>query len=95
MGGDGVCICSVRGAAVTTFVIFAHDEREGRSVYETVDGLWRGATTEHEITPPDVVYYNGKLFSLSNRRLAALKMYQALYKKRWRVQGQSPARLLQ
>ena len=25
-------------------MIFRHDEREGRSVYETTDELWRGLT---------------------------------------------------
>ena len=59
-------------------MIFAHDEREGRSVYETTDNLWRGVTTTRDITPLEVVYFGGKLWSLSNRRLAALKMYQAL-----------------
>ena len=29
-------------SGIDSRMIFAHDEREGRSVYETTDGLWRG-----------------------------------------------------
>jgi len=50
-------------------------------------GLWveyqaaetRGVISTRDITPLEVVQYDGKLLSLSNRRLAALKMYQALH----------------
>jgi len=54
-----------------------HDRHEGQSVYETVDQLWQGALRPEDIEPLVVVLHSGKLWSLSNRRLAALKMYQA------------------
>ena len=65
-------------SGIDSQMIFAHDAREGRSVYETTNQLWRGEITTRDITPLEAVYYDGKLWSLSNRRLAALKMYQAL-----------------
>ena len=47
-------------------------------MYETTDPLWRGLVAPRDITPLEVVYYSSKLWLLSNRRLAAHKMYYAL-----------------
>ena len=65
-------------SGVDSRAVFRHDKMEGRSIYQTLDELFRGITQPHDITPLEVVIDNHKLFSLSNRRLMALKMYQGI-----------------
>ena len=46
-------------SGIDSRMMFAHDAQEGRSVYETTDQLWRGVITARDITPLEVVVYNG------------------------------------
>ena len=64
---------------INSKMMFCDDE----SVFKLVDQLLRGTRAPSDIREPlDVAYYNGQLRSLSNRRLTALMMYQALHRDR-------------
>jgi hypothetical protein len=65
--------------------IFMHDESghkkhvdDRTSIYQTLDELWRGRVKPGDLPPLEVVLCDGKLWSINNRRLADLKMFQAL-----------------
>jgi hypothetical protein len=65
--------------------IFLHDEAgqskpldDRHSIYQTLDQLWRGCVKPEDLPALEVVLCDGKLWSLSNRRLADLKMLQML-----------------
>jgi ankyrin repeat protein len=56
---------------------------DGESIFKLVDQLERGAKNPCDINKHlDVVQYEGDFISLSNRRLAALMMYQSLHRDR-------------
>ena len=56
---------------------------DGESIFKLVDQLERGDKTPGDINKHlDVVQYQGNFLSLSNRRLAALMMYQSLHRNR-------------
>jgi len=56
---------------------------EGESIFKLVDQLERGNKKPGDINKHlDVVQYQGNFLSLSNRRLAALMMYQSLHRDR-------------
>ena len=64
--------------------IFRHDEHgedkdvENReSIYNTLHEIWRERLLPKDLPPLHVVIDNGKLWSLSNRRLAVFKLLQA------------------
>ena len=59
-------------------MIFGQDGQGGRSLFDMVDGLWRGAIGVDDIVPLEIVVSGDRICSLSTRRLAALKMLQAL-----------------
>ena len=65
-------------SGIDSRMMFANDAQESLSVYGTTYQLWREVITTRDITSLEIVVYNGKLLSWSNRRLAALRMYQAL-----------------
>ena len=57
--------------------------RDDDSVFKLVDQLLRGTRAPSDIRKRlDVAHYSGQLRSLSNRRLSALMMYQALHRDR-------------
>ena len=57
-----------------------HDKQLGDriSIYQTLDELWRGRVKPEDMPPLEVVLCDGKLWSINNRRLADLKMFQAV-----------------
>ena len=56
---------------------------DGESIFKLVDQLERGDKTPGDINKHlNVVQYQGHFVSLSNRRLAALMMYQSLHRDR-------------
>ena len=56
---------------------------EGESIFKLVDQLERGEKNPGDINRHlDVAQYDGGFRSLSNRRLAALMMYQSLHRDR-------------
>ena len=64
--------------------IFRHDEHgedkdveDRESIYNTLDELWREGLLPRDLPPLEVVIDNGKLWSLSNKRLAVFKLLQA------------------
>ena len=59
-----------------------------------VHEILSGAISPQSVTPCKVVVENGKLYSLSNRRLAALKMAQSLTPRVLTVKSDPSARLL-
>ena len=52
------------------------------SMYKLLDQLQRSELTAETLEPMDVVYHEGNLWSMSNRRLAVLLQYQALHRDR-------------
>ena len=56
--------------------IFTHDGYRGESSYSRLDDLWREKVVSTGIIVEAVVH-DGQLFTISNRRLAALRAYQA------------------
>ena len=64
--------------------MFGHGNEDNDSIYKLVDQLLRGTTTPTDIEEPlEIVDFRGadgrrEIYSLSNRRLTALQMYQAL-----------------
>jgi len=65
--------------------IFRHDENgndqlpgDRPSIYRTLDWLLRGHVKSEDLPTLDCVLCDGKLWSLNNRRLADLKLFQAL-----------------
>eukprot|EP00927_Polykrikos_kofoidii_P047846 TRINITY_DN42129_c0_g1_i1.p1 TRINITY_DN42129_c0_g1~~TRINITY_DN42129_c0_g1_i1.p1 ORF type:complete len:493 (-),score=26.26 TRINITY_DN42129_c0_g1_i1:47-1462(-) len=69
---------------------FTHDSIDSRlhfrnqlSIFKTFDEFQRGVKTPQQLEEPlDVCVHEGKLFSLSNRRLFTLLMYQAVNRDR-------------
>ncbi|CAK0799967.1 unnamed protein product [Prorocentrum cordatum] len=59
-------------------MVFGAGWRQDRSVYELLHQLLIGELSPADIIPLTVVLDGSRLFSISHRRLAALKMYQAL-----------------
>ena len=62
-------------------MVFAHDNHEEQSVYQTLDALFRGRLLACDVTPLELVVFpagSDQVWSLSNRRLAALRMFQSL-----------------
>lgn len=59
-------------------MVFMSGRYEGSSIYELVHNLLAGIEDVASVEPLDVVLDGGRLYSLSNRRLAAVKMFQAL-----------------
>ena len=53
------------------------DEEDRNSIYSTLDELWRGRLRPKDVPPLEVVVDDGKLWSLSNRRLVVFKLLQA------------------
>ena len=56
--------------------------RDGSSIYETLRQLDEGELQPSDLPALDVCEYDGKLWSLSNRRLRVLLMYQAIRRDR-------------
>eukprot|EP00928_Gymnodinium_smaydae_P088533 TRINITY_DN72606_c0_g1_i1.p1 TRINITY_DN72606_c0_g1~~TRINITY_DN72606_c0_g1_i1.p1 ORF type:complete len:885 (+),score=81.81 TRINITY_DN72606_c0_g1_i1:71-2725(+) len=64
---------------------FLHDksgkrmpEEDRTSIWQTLDQLFYGHVAASELEPLEVVIDEGKVWSLSNRRLTVLKMFQAV-----------------
>lgn len=63
--------------------MFGHDRIDDDSVFKLVDQLQRGEKRAVDIDKPlDIVQYHGHFYSLSNRRLTALMMFQNLHRDR-------------
>lgn len=63
---------------------FTHDcvqtkFRDGRSVYETLEQLEQGELEPSDLPALDVCVHGGKWWSMSNRRLRVLRMYQSVH----------------
>lgn len=63
---------------INAHMTFGQGRRQDSSIYEVVHDLFSERLKPTDIPPLQVVLDGNKLFSLNNRRLAALKMYQAL-----------------
>ena len=69
---------------INKHMMFGHGNEDNDSIYKLVDQLLRGTTTPNDIEEPlEIVDFRGadgrrEIYSLSNRRLTALHMYQAL-----------------
>mmetsp|Transcript_123973 Transcript_123973/g.347153 ORF Transcript_123973/g.347153 Transcript_123973/m.347153 type:complete len:162 (-) Transcript_123973:540-1025(-) len=59
-------------------MIFGQGLHKDASIYELLHDLVSSRTSVKDIPPLAVVVDRGRLFSLSNRRLAALQMFQAV-----------------
>ena len=60
--------------------MFGHGE-DDESIFKLVDQLQRGDIRASDINEPlDVAQHDGMFCSISNRRLTALMMYQALHR---------------
>lgn len=59
--------------------IFTHDRHSEPSLHETLDSMWRGNVRTEDLEPCDAICCSsGRLHALPSRRLAAVKMLQAL-----------------
>ncbi|CAK0839668.1 unnamed protein product, partial [Prorocentrum cordatum] len=60
-------------------MVFGTGRAQDRSVYELLHQLLTGEVKPQNITPLTVVLDGDRLYSISNRRLTALKMFQAVH----------------
>ena len=68
-------------SGIDSRMVFTHDNHEEQSVYQTLDALFRGKLQACDVTPLELVVYpagSDHIWSLSSRRLAALRMFQSL-----------------
>jgi hypothetical protein len=62
-------------------MMFGHGGEDNESIFKLVDQMERGIKAAGDINEPlDVAQHDGKLCSLSNRRLTALMMFQSLHR---------------
>ena len=57
-----------------------HAFKNGDSVFKLLDDLHRGHRQLQDLEPLDACYYEGKLWSMSNRRLVVLLWYQSMHR---------------
>lgn len=68
-------------ASIHSKMMFGHGGHEASSIFQLVDELQRGSKEPSDILEClDVAPHDGKFFCLSNRRLTALSMHQALHR---------------
>ena len=71
---------------INEHMMFGHHGEEADSIYKLFDQLQRGEKTADDIAEPlDIVDFRGAderrvFYSLSNRRIMALSMYQSLHR---------------
>ena len=79
--GERVCVpvLALRFAhdTINNKMMFGSGGREDDSIYKFVDQLIRGTKTKSD-DDLEIIVKDGKIYSLSNRRLAAFLMYQSL-----------------
>ncbi|CAE8641354.1 unnamed protein product [Polarella glacialis] len=63
---------------INSRMVFGQGRRQDSSIYDVVHDLFSGRLKPSELPPLKVVLDGNDLYVLNNRRLAALKMYQAL-----------------